>query len=252
MQNKIIGILGGVGPYAGLDLVKKIFDNTSAENDYKHLPVILYSVPQLIPDRTDFITGRSMVNPSAGIIQGLQNLVIAGAHILAVACNNAHADLIFNPVKEWAKKQQALKLVSIVDSTVEYILSISPPVRKAGILAVYGTYKSQVYEKALLNKGIEVLDLTEDMKKSIHNIIWDPEYGIKAFSSPVTPRVRNELLSIIDHMVKNKADVIILACTEMPLAITEKKINNAFIVDSNEILARKLITLCDPNRLKPL
>jgi aspartate racemase len=252
MHKKIIGILGGVGPYAGLDLVRKIFDNTSAENDYEHLPVILYSVPQLVPDRTDFITGRSTVNPSAGIIQGLQNLVKAGAGILAVACNNAHADLIFNQVKEWVENKQGLKLVSIVDSTVEYILTISPPVRKAGILAVYGTYKSQVYEKTLLNKGIEVIELTEEIKKSVHNIIWNPEYGIKAFSNPVTSKARNELLSIINYMVQNKADAIILACTEIPLAITEKKIDNTFIVDSNEMLARKLITLCDPGRLKPL
>jgi aspartate racemase len=252
MHKKTIGILGGVGPYAGLDLTRKIFDNTSAENDYEHLPVILYSVPQLVPDRTDFITGRSTVNPSAGIIQGLQNLINAGASILAVACNNAHADLIFNPVKEWVEKHRGLELVSIVNSTVEYILTVSPPVRKAGILAVYGTYKSQVYEKALLNKGIEVIGLTEEMKKSVHNIIWNPEYGIKAFSSPVTPKARDELLSIINYMVKNKADAIILACTEIPLAITEKKINNAFIVDSNEILARKLITLCAPGKLKPL
>jgi aspartate racemase len=252
MHKKTIGILGGVGPYAGLDLIRKIFDNTCAENDYEHLPVILYSVPQLVPDRTDFITGRSTINPSAGIIQGLQNLAKAGAHILAVACNNAHADLIFKPVKEWVEKHKGLELVNIVDSTVEYILNVSPSVRKAGILAVYGTYKSQVYEKALLNKGIEVIGLTEEMKKNVHNIIWNPEYGIKAFSSPVTPKARNELLSIINYMIKNKADAIILACTEIPLAITEKKINNVFIVDSNEILARKLIMLCDPGKLKPI
>ena len=29
----MIGIVGGVGPFAGVDLLKKIFDNTLAEND---------------------------------------------------------------------------------------------------------------------------------------------------------------------------------------------------------------------------
>jgi aspartate racemase len=252
MQKKIIGILGGVGPYAGLDLVKKIFDNTRAENDYEHLPVILYSVPQLVPDRTDFITGKSPVNPSAGIIKGLKNLVNAGAGVAAIACNNAHAAIIFDPVKEWCRRESDIELVSIVDSTVEYTLSISPPVRKVGILAVYGTYKSQVYEKALLKKGVEVIEITEKMKNHVHNIIWDPEYGIKAFSSPVTTKARNELMNIINYMIQNKADAIILACTEIPLAINEKKINNTVIIDSNEILARKLIAACDPERLKPL
>ncbi|HEY5615808.1 MAG TPA: aspartate racemase, partial [Bacteroidota bacterium] len=39
MQKKhIIGVVGGVGPYAGLDLVKKIFDQTTASIDQEHLP----------------------------------------------------------------------------------------------------------------------------------------------------------------------------------------------------------------------
>ncbi len=32
-SKKIIGVVGGVGPYAGIDLVKKIFDQTKATCD---------------------------------------------------------------------------------------------------------------------------------------------------------------------------------------------------------------------------
>jgi hypothetical protein len=40
-----IGIIGGAGPYAGLNLVKKIFDQTLARTDQDHLPVVLVSLP---------------------------------------------------------------------------------------------------------------------------------------------------------------------------------------------------------------
>ena len=52
---KTIGIVGGVGPYAGLDLAKKIFDNTEAQHDQEHLDVLLVNSPRLIDDRTAYI-----------------------------------------------------------------------------------------------------------------------------------------------------------------------------------------------------
>ena len=51
----MIGIVGGVGPYAGLDLTKKIFDQTLAGSDQEHLPVILVSRPDEIADRTEYL-----------------------------------------------------------------------------------------------------------------------------------------------------------------------------------------------------
>ena len=36
----MIGIVGGVGPYAGLELVKNIFDNTLADTDQAQLSKI--------------------------------------------------------------------------------------------------------------------------------------------------------------------------------------------------------------------
>ena len=41
-DKKMIGVVGGMGPYAGLDLVQKIFDETDAKTDPK-------SVAKLIP-----------------------------------------------------------------------------------------------------------------------------------------------------------------------------------------------------------
>ena len=48
---RVIGVVGGMGPYAGLDLVRKIFDQTTASTDQEHLDVILLSTPS-VPDRT--------------------------------------------------------------------------------------------------------------------------------------------------------------------------------------------------------
>ena len=41
---KMIGVIGGMGPYAGIDLVKNIFDMTKASSDQEHVPLSMISL----------------------------------------------------------------------------------------------------------------------------------------------------------------------------------------------------------------
>ena len=50
-----IGIVGGAGPYAGLDLAQKILEQTIAEKDQDYLPTLLISTPDKIEDRTPYL-----------------------------------------------------------------------------------------------------------------------------------------------------------------------------------------------------
>ena len=57
MNEKVIGILGGMGPEATLDCFGKIIKNTPAQNDQDHLRVVIDSNPK-VPDRTAAIIGE--------------------------------------------------------------------------------------------------------------------------------------------------------------------------------------------------
>jgi len=52
---RMMGIVGGMGPYAGLDLAKKIFDQTLATTNQEHRSVIIGSCPGLILDRIEYL-----------------------------------------------------------------------------------------------------------------------------------------------------------------------------------------------------
>ena len=78
-QKNIIGIVGGMGPVAGIDLASKVTSQTMAASDQDHLPIVLYSFPNEIGDRTEYILrqqanagaspgsdGSSSDNPRAG------------------------------------------------------------------------------------------------------------------------------------------------------------------------------------------
>ncbi|MCQ2444318.1 MAG: hypothetical protein MJ061_02330, partial [Mailhella sp.] len=50
-EPRTIGIVGGLGPFAGYDLVREIFRWTKASVDQDHLPRMLHSFPGWIPER---------------------------------------------------------------------------------------------------------------------------------------------------------------------------------------------------------
>ena len=99
----MIGIVGGVGPYAGLDLVKKVFDNTFARSDQDHLDVVMLSMPGSIVDRTEYLEGRVEENPGLAIAGILKRLEDTGATHAGIPCNTAHAPGIFSVIERELK-----------------------------------------------------------------------------------------------------------------------------------------------------
>ena len=73
-KRKMIGVVGGMGPYAGLDLIKKIFDLTKADQDQDHVPLAMISVPHKIEDRTKFLEGQNEKNPGIEIARIVNQL----------------------------------------------------------------------------------------------------------------------------------------------------------------------------------
>ena len=71
-MSAMIGILGGMGPLATVDFLRKLVERTPAVRDQDHVPVVVYSVPQ-IPDRIAGMNGTG-VSPLPAMRAGLRTL----------------------------------------------------------------------------------------------------------------------------------------------------------------------------------
>ena len=100
MENKKIGIVVGVGPCAGLDLFKKVLNNTHSISDQQHLDVLLHSLPGQIPDRTAFLTGLEDENPAIGLFDVVSTLEASSVDIIGIPCNTSHSAKIWRPLSE--------------------------------------------------------------------------------------------------------------------------------------------------------
>jgi aspartate racemase len=248
-----IGIIGGMGPYAGLDLVRKIFDNTVASKDQDHLPVTLISYPHLIIDRSTFLFGKTDVNPALALADIARRLEKAGATVAAMPCNTAHAPAIFDAIKEELERTgHRIRLLSMIEETARFVRDHLDGIERVGILSTNATYRLGLYASALRGVGVEPIVPDEDIQEHLVNrTIFDEQWGIKGKANPVTATARQNLLDAISHLEDKGAEAVILGCTELPLAIAEPRIGETLMIDPTVIIARALIRETHPEKLRP-
>lgn len=244
-----IGVVAGVGPYAGLDLLRKIAEQTRSATDQEHLAVFSISDPGPIPDRTSFLLGEVDVNPAVAIAEQLRMLHQMGATVAGIPCNTAHASSIFDLIRQ--RLPDDLRLLHMIEETASWIRRHHPYLRKIGILATSGTIKAGIYASCLSSAGLQtVLPDRPVQDQYVQPAIYNRVYGIKATGGGST-EAREALLFSIEHLRRNGAEAIILGCTEIPLAIPEASLSGTPTVDPTLVLARALIRAIDPQKLKP-
>jgi len=254
-NGKTIGIVGGLGPYAGLDLLKKAMDQTVACGDQEHLSVVLVSEPSAVPSRLDFLLGRSKENPARSIVAILGKLEAAGASVAGIPCNSSHSPMILDQIKAgMARARMTLKLVDMPFEVVDFAIASAKTGKplKAGILATTGTASTGVYQKAFGARGVETLQPSPETQRSLNDAIYDETYGIKAKSSPVTERAERSVLAAAEELLERGATALVLGCTELPLALRIKELRGAAVIDSTLALARALVREADASKLRPL
>lgn len=250
-KEKVIGVIGGMGPYAGLDLVKKIFDNTIANTDHTHLPVALLSYPERIPDRSMFLFGEINDNPADALAEIARQLESVGAVVAGIPCNTAHAPAILNGIIDrLATTGNRIRIINMIEETASYIRTALPDIRTVGVLSTLAVYRLGLYANTLTAAGFEVVKPEETVQENIVNrTIFDTNYGIKAQSNPVSKIARQSMVNAIDHLRDRGAEAIVLGCTELPLAVPEPVLDGTIIIDPTVILARALIRETYPEKL---
>ncbi len=249
----MIGIVGGAGPFAGLDLCNKILEETVAEKDQDFLTVINLSQPQQILDRTEYLLGNVAQNPGVAIADQVQRMARIGAKVAAIPCNTAHSAPIYDLiVARLAHEQVDVNFLHMIRETAVFLQKQYPSIKKVGVLSTTGTYRAEIYPQFLQPAGFTVLVPDEVMQlNKIHPAIYDPVYGIKA-NGKSTQQARQHLLDGAMALKEQGAEALILGCTEIPLAIGETAVCDMIVIDPTRILARALIREANPKKLRPI
>ena len=88
MPEKVVGVLGGMGPEATLDFLAKVVALTPAQRDQDHLRIIIDNNPK-IHDRTETnLSNVELLLPV--LVETARNLERAGVDFIVIPCNTVH------------------------------------------------------------------------------------------------------------------------------------------------------------------
>jgi len=230
MPEKIIGILGGMGPEATIDLYTKIVKETKVKKDQDHLRILIDNNPK-IPDRTLAIQKKGP-SPLPQLIRSAKILENAGADFIVIPCVTAHY------YYESLKKKIKIPTLNLVEITVQYIKSRLKRISKVGLLATTGTIQTGLFQKASALTGMElILPDPGTQKMWVMEAIYG-RGGIKAVGP--SENSKRLILKTSQKLIHQGAQVIIAGCTEIPLVLKEGDLSVP-VIDPISILAKAAI-----------
>lgn len=217
----VLGVLGGMGPAATLDFLAKLQALTPAERDQDHIRTLVDINPQ-VPDRNDPLARPGPVLAEmAGALRG------AGAEVLAIACNTAHA------YADTIVRASGLPLIDMIGTAAAAARDTGA--RRAGVL---GTRKAlKLYREYLAAQGMGVVTLEGERQELFMELVYRIKRG------DVGAEVRREMTILAGELAANGAEALIAGCTEVPLAFDAEAGRLPFI-DAGEVLARRCVSVC--------
>jgi aspartate racemase len=221
-----IGVLGGMGPAATLDFMEKALKAGAGEREQDNVRLIVDCNPGVL-DRNAALAGDGP-SPGPGLAAMARGLAAAGADFLVMACNAAHA---------WQGDIEAatsLTFVSIVEEACRWLAANGPPGRRIGLMAADACLNSGLYQNALAAAGLRALTPTPAVLARFMQAL----YAFKA--GDLGPEPRAAMRWCAQALVEDGAQVILAACTEVPLLIAAGDVAVP-LVDATGILAQRAV-----------
>jgi len=227
VNDKKIGIIGGMGPEATADLYLKIIKNTEAKKDQDHFRVIIDSNVK-IPDRTQAILHNGE-DPTPALIETAKNLEKLSVDVACIPCITAHY------FYETIQKSVNYKIINIIEELVKYIKKNYPNIKKVGVLSTTGTIKTKLFNQYL--KDYSVVYPTEAVQeKNVMEAIYG-ENGIKSGGNPEF--AKRLLVEAGESIIDRGAEVVVEGCTEIGLVLSK----DSFDVETLDLLEIASIAL---------
>lgn len=228
-MSQLVGVLGGMGPMATADFFRKLIEETPAQHDCDHVPVVIYSVPQ-IPSRDLAITSGGE-SPLPQMLEGMRALKQQGVDFVVIPCNTAHF---------WydeLSRASGLPILHIVDAVGAELTRDHAEAGPIGLLGTEATLFSRIYHERLAPLGIELMVNTpEERRDFVYPGILAVKCGRLAEGGVAVERA-------VTRLLERGARTLILGCTELPVALAAvASAQMASCIDATRALARATVS----------
>ncbi|MDD5415631.1 MAG: amino acid racemase [Candidatus Daviesbacteria bacterium] len=226
INDKKIGIIGGVGPQSTDFIYEKIIQFSQSKYgakdnaDYPRLVIESVPIPDFISNKDHIEVAKEM------LIDAAKSLSNAGATRLCIGSNTVHILL------EELRTQTEVPFISMIELVAKKC--INSGFKKVGVLGTPVLIQSNLYTRELKKNDIEIIAPSEEQLKIVEEIIRHILAGSKSEDQ------KKAYIDVLNDLFSKGAEAIILGCTELPLAVNYEALGNRTI-NSDEVLAEGIV-----------
>ena len=226
---KVLGVIGGMGPLASQLFYKMVIDKTDAHCDQEHLNMIILNHATM-PDRTAAIKSGDLEELYHKLLHDAKFLEVGGADYIAVPCNTSHVLI------DRLQKNLKIPIINMIKEAAMSVYCRYGDDFKLGILATDGTIETKLYQKECKELGISTVVPSRENQAKVMKLIYN---GIKD-GNPIDMK---DFQEIEKEMKAEGCKCVLMACTELSCF---KQMNNLsdYYIDAMEVLAERSIVLC--------
>jgi len=147
MNEKVVGIIGGMGPEATIDLMQRLIRLTPAANDVDHIHAIVDNDPK-IPSRIKAIIDGEGESPEQHLVEMARRLESFGADFLVLPCNTAH--YYYHALQDSVH----IPVLNMIELTVNDFILRFPFARSVGLLGSDAIRITGLYDACLRKYGL--------------------------------------------------------------------------------------------------
>jgi aspartate racemase len=218
-----------MGPLATVDFMRKLIEETPADRDEDHVPVIVYSVPQ-IPPRPAFIFENGET-PLPAMLKGIDTLVSSGATLIAIPCNTA-----YYWYENFTSAARRIPIVHIADAACDAMQRLGVTEGTVGLMGTRVTLATGFYQSRLNARGYRCITNCES---DLNTLVLPGIEKVKQFR---LAEAADLLVLAARRLIEAGAQKIILGCTEIPVALDHSNTDLApRSIDATRTLAQACV-----------
>ncbi len=206
---KTVGIIGGMGPETTAKFYLDVIFKAYKKNKSQRPSIIIWNIPLKYKIEKELIEkakGEEKYLPY--LVKAAKNLEKGGADFIVIPCNTVHVFI------EQIKKEVKIPVLSILEETEKFFKNKN--FKKIGLLATELSVRQKLYGNTFENSGITLVKPDKFEQKRLGKIIN------KLVTTKYAEKEKSGIFKIIWNLGKKDCDAIILACTDLQLAIKPK------------------------------
>jgi aspartate racemase len=227
MSNMVVGIIGGMGPEATVDLMARVIKATPASNDNDHIRMVVDNNPK-VPSRIKALIEKTGESPLPCLQDMARKLERWGVDILAIPCNTAHfyhADV---------QKVVSIPVLDMIELTAQRVIAENPALKSVGLLASSVVLDLGLYEKRFAEQAVAMIGPSAAKQEAVMAAIRNIKAGMTGLE------VTDAIEAAAVELAGSGAQTLIVACTELSTISNALQLPDS-CYDASQVLAESIV-----------